>query len=130
MAVDGHTLEFCLAEEADFEEVMSISGDVYGGIDYLPVRYHAWIRDPFRRVILAKKKGQIVSPFCKIFDQGFVPDVSFSGPGSNLGLILPIIQGMSVSLARPSICPIPKCPEGSQGSNHIGGCIESRAGQI
>ncbi|XP_048476137.1 histidine N-acetyltransferase-like [Rhincodon typus] len=61
MAVDGHTLEFCLAEEADFEEVMSISGDVYGGIDYLPVRYHAWIRDPFRRVILAKKKGQIVA---------------------------------------------------------------------
>ncbi|XP_060710635.1 histidine N-acetyltransferase-like isoform X3 [Hemiscyllium ocellatum] len=59
MAVEGHALEFCLAEEADFEEVMSISGDIYGGLDYLPVRYHAWIRDPARRVILAKKKGQI-----------------------------------------------------------------------
>ncbi|XP_043539430.1 histidine N-acetyltransferase-like isoform X1 [Chiloscyllium plagiosum] len=61
MAVEGHALEFCLAKEADFEEVMSISGDIYGGLDYLPVRYHAWIRDPARRVILAKKKGQIVA---------------------------------------------------------------------
>ncbi|XP_078056977.1 histidine N-acetyltransferase-like [Mustelus asterias] len=57
----SHGLEFCLAQEADFEAVMSISGDVYGGLDYLPVRYHAWLKEPHRKVVLAKKKGQVVA---------------------------------------------------------------------
>ncbi|XP_038642881.1 histidine N-acetyltransferase isoform X2 [Scyliorhinus canicula] len=57
----SHGLEFCLAKEADFEQVMSISEDIYGGIDYLPAKYHAWLQEPDRRVILAKKKGQVIA---------------------------------------------------------------------
>ncbi|XP_078283936.1 putative N-acetyltransferase 16 [Rhinoraja longicauda] len=54
-------LEFCLAQEADYEEVMSISTDIYGGLDYLPARYHAWLREATRRVFLAKKEGRVVA---------------------------------------------------------------------
>ncbi|XP_072349489.1 histidine N-acetyltransferase-like isoform X2 [Scyliorhinus torazame] len=61
----SHGLEFCLAKEADFEQVMSISEDVYDGIDYMPARYHAWLKEPDRRVILAKRKGQVeILPLC------------------------------------------------------------------
>ncbi|XP_067879735.1 probable N-acetyltransferase 16 isoform X2 [Heterodontus francisci] len=67
----SHELEFCLAEEAHFEQVMSISGDIYGGLDYLPVRYHAWLKEPARRVVLAKKKGQVIALVsANIVDEG------------------------------------------------------------
>ncbi|XP_072447551.1 histidine N-acetyltransferase-like isoform X2 [Chiloscyllium punctatum] len=58
---ESHELEWCRAEEADFPDVMDISRGVFGGLDYLPARYHAWVRDPARRVILAKKKGKVVA---------------------------------------------------------------------
>uniref|UniRef100_UPI00398ED685 probable N-acetyltransferase 16 isoform X2 n=1 Tax=Pristiophorus japonicus TaxID=55135 RepID=UPI00398ED685 len=61
MEAASQGLEFCLAEEAHFEQVMSISGDVYGGIDYMPVRYRGWIREPDRRVVLAKKEGRVIA---------------------------------------------------------------------
>ncbi|XP_067827938.1 histidine N-acetyltransferase-like [Heptranchias perlo] len=54
-------LEFCLAQEGHFEEVMSISRDVYGGIDYLPVRYRTWLQEPARRVMLAKRNGRVIA---------------------------------------------------------------------
>ncbi|XP_051900491.1 histidine N-acetyltransferase-like [Pristis pectinata] len=56
-----HGLEFCLAQADDFEQVMSISVDIYNGLDYLPVRYHNWLKEPLRRVILAKKEGRVVA---------------------------------------------------------------------
>ncbi|XP_072115570.1 histidine N-acetyltransferase [Mobula birostris] len=57
----SHELEFCLAQVDDFEQVMSISTDIYNGLDYLPDRYHGWLKDPSRRVILAKKEGKVVA---------------------------------------------------------------------
>ncbi|XP_048380227.2 histidine N-acetyltransferase isoform X2 [Stegostoma tigrinum] len=103
MAVEGHTLEFCLAEEADFEEVMSISGDVYGGIDYLPARYHAWIQDSVRRVILAKKKGQIVALVSvNIVDDGHTAVVEGLrvAPLERGKGIAGLIQGYSLNLVK------------------------------
>ncbi|XP_063786230.1 probable N-acetyltransferase 16 [Pseudophryne corroboree] len=44
----------------DYEEVMSISGGIYKGVDYLPYRYHAWLKDPRRRMFLAKCDGKVV----------------------------------------------------------------------
>ncbi|KAM3926664.1 putative N-acetyltransferase 16 [Leptodactylus fuscus] len=51
---------FVLATPEDYEEVMSISGGIYNGMDYLPFRYHAWLRDPQRRTYLAKCEGKVV----------------------------------------------------------------------
>ncbi|XP_006009593.1 histidine N-acetyltransferase [Latimeria chalumnae] len=54
-------LEFTVATEMDFEEIMSISKDVYGGLDYLPARYQTWIHQPNRTVMLAKKDGKVIA---------------------------------------------------------------------
>ncbi|KAM6453354.1 putative N-acetyltransferase 16 isoform 2-T2 [Liasis olivaceus] len=53
-------LEFTVATEKDFEEILAISQGIYGGLDYLPSRYHAWIREPNRTVVLAKKNGVVI----------------------------------------------------------------------
>lgn len=55
-------LQFSLAAESDFEEVMAMSEGIYGGLDYLPSRYHAWLREPQRTVVLAKRAGAVVRP--------------------------------------------------------------------
>ncbi|XP_055521977.1 histidine N-acetyltransferase [Leucoraja erinacea] len=61
MAGASLELEYCLAQEADFEEVMAISTDIYGGLDYLPARYHTWLLEATRKVFLAKKEGRVVA---------------------------------------------------------------------
>ncbi|XP_023685019.1 histidine N-acetyltransferase-like isoform X1 [Paramormyrops kingsleyae] len=54
-------LQFSRAAEEDFEEILSISKDIYGGLDYLPSRYGAWLQDPHRMVILARKQGKVIA---------------------------------------------------------------------
>ncbi|XP_078527369.1 histidine N-acetyltransferase-like [Lissotriton helveticus] len=56
-----HQLKFHLATAEDFEGVMAISGDVYRGMDYLPVKYHSWLQETNRRTFVAKLKGQVVA---------------------------------------------------------------------
>ncbi|XP_053119380.1 probable N-acetyltransferase 16 isoform X2 [Hemicordylus capensis] len=53
-------LEFTVATEKEFEEVLAMSKGIYGGLDYLPSRYHSWIREPNRTVVLAKKNGAVI----------------------------------------------------------------------
>nr|XP_060635755.1 probable N-acetyltransferase 16 [Anolis sagrei ordinatus] len=53
-------LEFSVATEAEFEEVLAMSKGIYGGLDYLPSRYHTWIREPNRTVVVAKKNGAVI----------------------------------------------------------------------
>ncbi|XP_060138300.1 probable N-acetyltransferase 16 [Zootoca vivipara] len=53
-------LEFVVATEKEFEEILAMSKGIYGGLDYLPSRYHAWIREPNRTVVLAKKNGAVI----------------------------------------------------------------------
>lgn len=53
-------IEFVPATAEDYEDVMSISGGIYNGTDYLPFRYHAWLKDPQRRMFLAKCEGKVV----------------------------------------------------------------------
>ncbi|OCT90560.1 probable N-acetyltransferase 16 isoform X2 [Xenopus laevis] len=48
------------ATSHDYDEVMSISGGIDCGLDYLPVSYHKWLADPQRRMFLAKFKKQVV----------------------------------------------------------------------
>ncbi|KAM9584478.1 LOW QUALITY PROTEIN: putative N-acetyltransferase 16 [Trichechus inunguis] len=53
-------LDFVVAAEREFEEVLAISG-IYRGLDYLPSRYHSWFRDPDRTVVLAKRNGGVIA---------------------------------------------------------------------
>lgn len=54
-------LQFTLATEEDFDEIMAMSQDIYGGLDYLPTRYTSWLQEANRTVILARKQGKVVS---------------------------------------------------------------------
>ncbi|XP_072833452.1 putative N-acetyltransferase 16 isoform X2 [Pogona vitticeps] len=53
-------LEFTVATEKEFEEILAMSTGIYGGLDYLPSRYHSWIHEPNRTVVLAKKSGAVI----------------------------------------------------------------------
>lgn len=54
-------LQFAVATEEDFDEIMAMSQDIYGGLDYLPTRYTSWLQETNRTVILARKQGKVVS---------------------------------------------------------------------
>ncbi|XP_010903959.2 LOW QUALITY PROTEIN: histidine N-acetyltransferase [Esox lucius] len=54
-------LQFTVATEEDFDEIMAISQDIYGGLDYLPTRYAAWLSESNRTVILARKQGKVIA---------------------------------------------------------------------
>lgn len=56
-------LQFSVATEEDFDEIMGMSKDIYGGLDYLPTRYTSWMQESNRTVILARKEGKVVSLF-------------------------------------------------------------------
>ncbi|XP_053572085.1 probable N-acetyltransferase 16 [Bombina bombina] len=45
----------------DYDDVMSISGGIYNGMDYLPFKYHSWLKDPLRKMFVAKSKGKMVA---------------------------------------------------------------------
>ncbi|XP_073417769.1 probable N-acetyltransferase 16 isoform X2 [Dendrobates tinctorius] len=54
-------IDFVPATAEDYEAVMSISGGIYNGTDYLPFKYQAWLKDPQRRMFLAKCEGKVVA---------------------------------------------------------------------
>ncbi|XP_072573507.1 probable N-acetyltransferase 16 [Paramormyrops kingsleyae] len=54
-------LTFWLASPGDYDDVMAISDGIYEGNDYLPHRYHSWMTEPHRVVILAKRDGKLVA---------------------------------------------------------------------
>ncbi|XP_056317359.1 N-acetyltransferase 16, like [Danio aesculapii] len=54
-------LTFYLARPEDYDDVMAISHDIYGGMDYLPHRYHSWITEPGRVVIIARRDEKLVA---------------------------------------------------------------------
>lgn len=59
--VPPHTeLQFTVATEEDFDDIMAMSQDIYGGLDYLPTRYQSWLQETNRIVILARKQGKVV----------------------------------------------------------------------
>ncbi|KAM9314908.1 histidine N-acetyltransferase [Pholidichthys leucotaenia] len=54
-------LQFAVATEEDFDEIMAMSQDIYGGLDYLPTRYTSWLQETNRTVILARKHGKVIA---------------------------------------------------------------------
>ncbi|XP_062849257.1 histidine N-acetyltransferase [Trichomycterus rosablanca] len=57
--LDG--LQFTVATEEDFDDIMAMSQDIYGGLDYLPTRYQSWLQETNRTVILARKQGKVIA---------------------------------------------------------------------
>ncbi len=53
-------LTFCLARPEDYDDMMAISQDIYGGNDYLPHRYHSWMNEPGRVVVIARRDRKLV----------------------------------------------------------------------
>nr|XP_057924039.1 histidine N-acetyltransferase isoform X2 [Doryrhamphus excisus] len=54
-------LQFTVATEEDFDDIMAMSQDIYGGLDYLPTRYTSWLQESNRTVILARKQGKVIA---------------------------------------------------------------------
>ncbi|XP_026791858.2 histidine N-acetyltransferase isoform X2 [Pangasianodon hypophthalmus] len=54
-------LTFWLARPQDYDEVMAISQDIYQGNDYLPHRYHTWMTECERVVIIGRRNGRLVA---------------------------------------------------------------------
>ncbi|KAL2079675.1 hypothetical protein ACEWY4_025419 [Coilia grayii] len=54
-------LQFTVATEDDFDDIMAMSQDIYGGLDYLPTRYQTWLQETNRTVILARKQGKVIA---------------------------------------------------------------------
>lgn len=54
-------LQFTVATEDDFDDIMAMSQDIYGGLDYLPTRYTSWLQETNRTVILARKHGKVIA---------------------------------------------------------------------
>ncbi|XP_068164780.1 histidine N-acetyltransferase isoform X2 [Antennarius striatus] len=54
-------LQFTVATEEDFDDIMAMSQDIYGGLDYLPTRYTSWMHETNRTVILARKQGKVIA---------------------------------------------------------------------
>ncbi|XP_053714819.1 histidine N-acetyltransferase isoform X1 [Synchiropus splendidus] len=54
-------LQFTVATEEDFDDIMAMSQDIYGGLDYLPTRYTSWLQETNRTVILARKQEKVIA---------------------------------------------------------------------
>ncbi|XP_040272100.1 probable N-acetyltransferase 16 [Bufo bufo] len=53
-------IDFSPATDEDYEELMFISSGIYNGMDFLPFWYHSWLKEPNRRMIVAKCEGKVV----------------------------------------------------------------------
>uniref|UniRef100_A0A8C5MES9 N-acetyltransferase domain-containing protein n=1 Tax=Leptobrachium leishanense TaxID=445787 RepID=A0A8C5MES9_9ANUR len=75
-------MQILQATAGDYEGVIAISEGVFMGIDYLPFRYHAWLKDPQRRMFVAKLEEKVVA-----FDSFLVVD----------GGVTAVLQGLRVA---------------------------------
>ncbi|XP_044139205.1 histidine N-acetyltransferase-like [Bufo gargarizans] len=53
-------IDFLPATAEDYEELISMSRGLYNGLDYLPFRYHSWLKEPQRTMFVAKCEGKVV----------------------------------------------------------------------
>ena len=62
-ALKATELEFKIASEEDYQGVMDIERNMYDGMDYLPVKYMDYIKDPYRQCVVVKHRGQVIGFF-------------------------------------------------------------------
>ena len=64
-------LTFRLATPSDFDEILKLSEGIYDGLDYLPFRYHTWMKMENLAVMLAHYEEKLVGLVaCSIVDEG------------------------------------------------------------
>lgn len=64
-------LTFRLAQTGDFDEILKLSEEIYGGHDYLPLRFHTWMNMKNLDVMLAFSGEKLVSLVaCSVVDDG------------------------------------------------------------
>lgn len=83
-------LTFRLARLSDFQEIMKMSKGIYNGHDYLPVRFHAWMKTENTAIMLSCCGEELVGLLvCSVVDEGrtFV---------SRAARILPEFRGQGV----------------------------------
>ncbi|XP_044134692.1 histidine N-acetyltransferase-like [Bufo gargarizans] len=54
-------IDFSPATAEDYEELMSISSGLFNGTDYVPLKYHTWLKEPQRRMFVARCEGKVVA---------------------------------------------------------------------
>ena len=54
-------LEVTVAGPEDYEGVMDIDRNMYGGYDYLPVKYMEYVNNPNRLCVVVKKDGKPIA---------------------------------------------------------------------
>ena len=54
-------LVFRRGTEEDYQAVLDINKNLYGGWDYIPALYHKYVKDPKRVTTLAVLDGKVVS---------------------------------------------------------------------
>ena len=59
-------MSFRLATLQDFDEVQEISKGIYEGHDYLPLKYHHWLKQENVIVMVAIKDGKIIGLEAKV----------------------------------------------------------------
>ncbi|XP_078344594.1 histidine N-acetyltransferase-like [Oculina patagonica] len=70
-SVKNLELTFRLATPGDFDEILKLSEGIYDGDDYLPFRYHKWMKMDKMDVILAHCGEKLVGLIaCSIVDDG------------------------------------------------------------
>jgi len=64
-------LTFRLAKSSDFDEIQKLSEGIYNGGDYLPARFHKWMKMENLDVMLAFSGDKLVSlVVCSVVDEG------------------------------------------------------------
>uniref|UniRef100_A0A1A7XLR6 Si:ch211-138a11.5 n=1 Tax=Iconisemion striatum TaxID=60296 RepID=A0A1A7XLR6_9TELE len=118
-------LVYCLAKEQDYEQVMKIcTSEDYNGLDYLPVFFHRWLKEPGRIVLLAWMKDRVVALESALLVDGgqtvvfqgrrVVPDLRGSG-------IAGVLHSHVTSYIRshyPEVCAV-RLSRGDQPSERI-----------
>ncbi|XP_030635070.1 histidine N-acetyltransferase-like [Chanos chanos] len=84
-------LTFWLARPEDYDDVMAISEGIYWGDDYVPHRYHTWMTEPNRVVILARRERKLVA-----LESGLVVDGGQTVVGEGLR-VCPTERGRGVA---------------------------------
>ncbi|KAG8431647.1 hypothetical protein GDO86_020631 [Hymenochirus boettgeri] len=89
--IPARDIQILPATDSDYEDVMAISGGIYKGTDYLPIRYHMWLKDPQRKMFVARSEGKVVA-----FDSFVLVDGGFTAVMQGLR-VAPWIRGCGVA---------------------------------
>ncbi|OCT90557.1 histidine N-acetyltransferase [Xenopus laevis] len=91
-------LQMVPATESDYNEFVTMSAGIYGGMDSRVFRYLQWLKDPLRKMFLAKSEGKVVGFLCFMLVDGGTTAVAD-------GLrVAPWMRGCGIAKALQKFC--------------------------